>query len=56
MITFTTILIVILTIILVNWIASLKGVQYKFTMPIFMVFFVGLFAYGVYKTLEDFEK
>ena len=54
--TFTTILIVILTIVLGNWIATLKGVQYEFTMPIFMFFFLGLFAYGVYKILEDFEN
>ena len=54
--TFTTILIVILTTILGNWIITLKRVQYEFAMPIFMFFFVGFFAYGVYKTLEDLEK
>lgn len=54
--TLTTILIVILTIILGRWFLTFEGIPLEIFMPIYSSVFIGVFSYGVYKILENFEK
>lgn len=54
---FTTMLVVILTVVLGNWIVSFKeGVFYDISMYIFSILFWVVFGFGVYTLLEKFEE
>ena len=55
--TFTTILIVILTVVLGRWLTTTEPtVTREILMGIYSVAFITVFSYGIYKILEYFEK
>ena len=47
---FTTILVVILTIVLGRWFLTFDGFILELSMRLFSMFFVGVFGYGIYKS------
>lgn len=53
---FTTILVVILTIVLGRWFLTFDGLTLTILMRLFSMFFVGVFGYGIYKILGNFEN
>ena len=53
---FTTILVVILTIILGRWFITCEGLAFEVLTKLLSMFFIGIFSYGIYKILESFEE
>ena len=54
--TFTTLLIVILTVVLGRWLITFDSFLGGLSMNLYSMFFIGVFSYGVYKILEQLEN